>query len=216
MKKLLSAILALTLVSCISTRITASWVNPKQPQRSYSTIFVAAFSGNAIAKSTIENQVAECLNKGGIRTLKSMDEFPPTFLNDTIDRKALIEKVAETHIESILIINIIKHECDYRYAPGPVIYRPDQHKHNGHVNDYYNYWHSCVYGPGYYMPSEIYFLESNLYDAKTQELVWSAQSKSYNPINLNTFARDYAVKMIERLKKDKVLKPIHPSGNTKV
>jgi hypothetical protein len=212
MKKLISTFLLLTLVSCISnTKITGSWVKGTLP-RSYSNVFIAAFIGNAVVKSTVENHVAERLNKNGIRTLKSMEEFPSTFFNDTIDRKTLLALVSETQMESILVITIIKKESDHRYIPGPLVYRPDRYSHNGYFFDYYNYWHLCVYDHGYYLPGEIYYLETNLYDGQTQQLVWSAQSQTYDPINLDVFARNYAIKMFERMKKDKVLKPLLRKG----
>jgi len=42
-----------------------------------------------------------------------------------------------------------------------------------------------------------YYLETNLYDAKTEELIWSAQSQTYNPSNINSFLKGY-LKSIKR------------------
>jgi len=52
-------------------------------------------------------------------------------------------------------------------------------------------------------------METNLYDAASEELVWSAQSETYSPIDLPTFAQEFADIIISKMKKDGVI-----GGNT--
>lgn len=40
------------------------------------------------------------------------------------------------------------------------------------------------------------------YDAETEKLIWSAQSESYDPSSLNTFAEGFAEVVIEQLNED--------------
>lgn len=208
MKTVLSIILCAALTSCISTtKITGSWRSNNIAQGSYESAFIAVFSGNAVTKSLIENHLAEYLNKSGIRTLKSMNEFPPTFLSDTVDRKLLIGRVEQTQTECILVITILKKESDYRFIPGSTVYRPDQYPHSARLRDYYLYWQPCTYDPCYYVKNEVYYLETNLYDGVTQDLVWSAQSETYTLEDIHALAHSYASKITKQLKKEKVLKP---------
>jgi hypothetical protein len=206
MRKSIAVTLSLALFSCVTTtRITGSWANPKRATPAYSSIFVVAFTKNALAKSTVESDMATNLNHYGVATMKSIEEFPLR-LNDSIDTKALMTKVKEKQAEGILTISLIKKETDSRYLPGTCVYRPVYYYY-GRLWDYYSYWYPCVYSPGYYINNEIYFIEVNLYDAKSEELVWSAQSEIYNPIGLTSFSRDFSYKIVKQLRRDGLLKP---------
>src|SRR6185369_12795098 len=101
----------LLLAGCYpTTQLTGSWKNPNQPQNKYSSVFVAAITKNNIARSHIENQMASALNAAGISTTKSLDEFPPTFANDTVAREEIMKKVKKTGSKSILTITLLRKE----------------------------------------------------------------------------------------------------------
>jgi hypothetical protein len=64
-----------------------------------------------------------------------------------------------------------------------------------------------VYEPGYYVSDTKYFWETNLYSLReAQLLLFSAQSKSFEPGNASTFGHQYARSMINRMVDQGVLK----------
>jgi hypothetical protein len=75
----------------------------------------------------------------------------------------------------------------------------------GNFGGYYSYWWPYAYGPGYYQEQDVYFLETNLYDADSELLIWSAQSRTYASGGLPEIAREFAQKVIDRMKHDGVL-----------
>lgn len=72
---------------------------------------------------------------------------------------------------------------------------------------YFNYWGPIIYDPGYYTQDKIYYLETNLYDADTENLVWSAQSETVNPRNLQTFSEEFAEVTAEEMAENNLLSP---------
>ena len=71
--------------------------------------------------------------------------------------------------------------------------------------DYYAYVGGYVYEPGYYTKHKRVKLETNLYDAKTEQLVWSMQSETMNP-NSDKDLIDAKIKaVIKRLKEQKLI-----------
>ena len=62
-----------------------------------------------------------------------------------------------------------------------------------------------MYSPGYYEDDKVYYIETNLYDADTEELLWSAQSETYNPTSLPDFASDFAEVVVARMEKENLL-----------
>lgn len=59
-----------------------------------------------------------------------------------------------------------------------------------------------MYTPGYYDTDKKYYIEINLYDAETDELVWSSQSETTNPPSLESFAPTFALTVVNQLIKD--------------
>jgi hypothetical protein len=195
------------LVGCSpSTKITGTWKNPEQPIRNYHAIFVAALTGNTIAKSTLEKEVEGALMKRGIVVTKSMDEFPPNFEHDSLPRAELMKRVKVKGSEAILTLSIHKRETESRYLGGP--YTPMMWGYYGNFWGYYNYWYPYSYSPGYYSREYIYYLEANLYNSITEELVWSAQSKTYSYDGLAPFAKEFASLMVSQMKKDGIINGI--------
>jgi hypothetical protein len=50
-----------------------------------------------------------------------------------------------------------------------------------------------------------YYLETNLYDAESENLIWSAQSQIYSPNYFNTFTEDFAAEITANLAREDVL-----------
>jgi hypothetical protein len=49
-------------------------------------------------------------------------------------------------------------------------------------------------------------MQSNLYDAATEELMWSVQSEVFNPSSLNNFSKSYMNTLVKQLTRQNLLK----------
>lgn len=194
------------LASCYSSsRITGSWKSPKQGEKVYKTLFVAALTGNTVAKSTIEKDLDQMLGKYGISVVKSIDEFPPTFSKDSVSKETLMQRVHQKKSDAILTVSLLKKETESRYTTGT--YAPaGRWGYYGTFGGYYNYWYPYAYSDTYYTRDEVYYLETNLYDSSTEELIWSAQSQTYSYDGLATHSKEFSVMIGEQMKKDGILK----------
>ena len=70
---------------------------------------------------------------------------------------------------------------------------------------YYSTIYDRVYQPGYYTTSTDYFLESNLYDIASGNLLYSVQTKSFDPSSATALASDNSKKIVKDLKEKGVL-----------
>ncbi|MBA3664649.1 MAG: hypothetical protein H0W61_10620 [Bacteroidetes bacterium] len=209
MKKIIITLITgclIVLVSCYSSsKITGSWKSPKQTDKTYKTIFIAALTGNTVAKSTIENDLEAMLSKYGISTTKSLDEFPPSFSRDSVQKDVLMQRVRKKGSEAILTVSLLKKETESRYTSGN--YSPmGRWGYYNNFGGYYNYWYPYAYSDTYYTKDEIYYLETNLYDSVSEELVWSAQSQTYSYNGLTSHSKEYSIMIGQQLKKDGILK----------
>jgi hypothetical protein len=208
MKTIQFGLLTVILFSCTpTTRITGSWKNPESANKTYATIFVAAMSGNTVAKSTLENDMAEALSKRGVTVTKSIEEFPPTLFKDSITKQVLLDNVKKKKTGAILTITLLKKTIESRYVRGAYTYAPiTRFGYYSNFGGYYAYSYPYAYDPGYYTQDEIYFLETNLYDSASERLVWSAQSETYSYDGLSSFSKEFAYMIVDKLKRDGILK----------
>lgn len=214
MKKILilTGVIGLLLAACYpTTKITGSWKNTKQADKKYGNIFIAALTANNIARNTIETQMEKALNTANVKTLKSLDEFPPNFHKDSISKKDVMRMVQKKGNEAILTITILKKETESRYVSGG--YAPAaRFGYYGSFWGYYNYWYPYTYSDAYYSRDAVYYLETNLYDSETQDLMWSAQSETYDYEGFEDFSKQYAKVIVDKMKKDGVLKVSAATG----
>jgi hypothetical protein len=205
---LIYGLLAITLASCgTATMITGSWRKDHATANNYHNIFVAAISSNIPAKQAVENGLEKHLEQKGLTVEKSMDVFPPNFSTQTGQKKDLIlSKIHRTHADGILTIALLKKETENHYDRTGGYWNPGMRF--GYYNrfwTYYSNWYPNVYAPGYYSEDKVYYLETNLYDAKTEQLIWAAQSKTYNPTDIDSFLKGYIKAIYKQMVKDGLL-----------
>jgi hypothetical protein len=208
MKKIVNLfVIAVFAVACSpSTEITGAWKNPNSSAK-VNSILVTALTGKANIRQTLENDLTAALQREGIQATKSFDIMPPTFTQGKEpDREELLKKINGTNVDAILTVALIDTETENRYVPGNVGYAPiTRYRYYGRFWGYYTNWYPTLYSPGYYQEEKTYFLETNLYDAKTEELIWSAQSETYDPAGMKALSKELASVLMERMKKDGVI-----------
>lgn len=200
-------IISIILNSCstTSTIITGTWNNDSINQR-YDHILVAALTENVAIKSTLEEDIAAKLREEGIRVTKSIDVLPPKFIDDENQKKKILNNINQDGIGGILTVSLLDKETETRYVPGSYAYIPSSRfGYYGTFWSYYDYWYPRFQADGYYAASRTYFIETNLYDAGTENLVWSAQSETYSPDRLQLFSEDLATRITARMTTDDLI-----------
>jgi hypothetical protein len=210
MKKIIWCfVIGVCLYGCApSTEIIGSWKNTQANPENLNSILVTALTSNTQARQTVENDLTRALQLNGYQAIKSMEVLPPTFTaGKEPDKEVLLDKIDGTGVDAILTVALLNKETENRYVPGNYGYEPiPRFGYYGRFWGYYNTWYPTLYSPGYYTEDEIYFLETNLYNAETEELLWSAQSETYNPGNLSGFSKDFASVVITKMEEDGVIK----------
>ena len=206
------AMLGIISVNCRpSTEITGSWKNPNQravaATEQISSILVTALTERTHVRQTVEDEIAAALAKEGFKTTKSIEVLPPTISKgQKPDETDLLDRIKDTQADAILTMALIDEETETRYTPGNAAYAPvPRFGYYGTFRGYYNTWSPTLYSPGYYNEDKVYFIETNLYDVETEELLWSAQSEAYNPGSLPEFARDFSRMVVAAMKEEGLL-----------
>lgn len=189
-----------------NTSITGSYKDGAAPKEKFDKVFIVALTERASVRQTVESKLVGLIASKGAATLKSSDALPPNFRSGdaTKDKDLLISKIRETNCDGILTVALISQENETRYVPGSANYYPVGGYYGG-FGAYYAYGYGSYYSPGYYTDDKIYYVEANLYDTATEKLVWSAQSKTYNPASLDDFLEGYTQALSDQMKKDGIM-----------
>lgn len=196
------------LVGCgPASTVTGSWKNPDGAGRPYRNVLVAALSDDASARQLVETELVNRLQRQGIQATRSIDLFPASMGQGHLPpRTDIIQTVRRADHDAVLTASLIDSNADIRYVPGTIAYAPvSRHPTTSNFSGYYSHLYSQVFTPGYYVDSNTYFLETNLYDAASEQLRWSAQSETYDPRSLRSFAKRFARLTLSKLSQDGML-----------
>jgi hypothetical protein len=208
-KSALAACSVFLLLGCGSTTsVTGSYKNPavNTNELQYKKIFIAALTSNVAMRQKVETSLAESVNAHGYTSVKSIDAFTPDFRTSSGSKSELVlQKIHETGSDGILTVALINKETESRYVQGNA-YPVNAYPYYGSFGSYWGNWYGPMYEPGYYTTDKTYFIETNLYDAKSEKLVWSAQSQTLNPSDIDDFLAGYKKAIEKQLVMDGLVK----------
>ncbi|GAB3822633.1 hypothetical protein [Pontibacter rugosus] len=201
-------VMAAGMYSCApSTQITGTWKSPQATSRTFNNVVVAAMTDNVQARQTIEDQLQQQLQARGIKATKSIDLFPPSMMSGSESpADMMLDRITSDGFDGILTVAVVDQETDTRYVPGNTAYAPvSRFGYYNTFRGYYGYMSPTLYQPGYYTKEKIYFLETNLYETSNENLVWSAQSKSYDPASLSSFADTFSEITVKKMAQENII-----------
>jgi hypothetical protein len=206
----LSIIVIILLLQACSPgiRVTNSWKNPTpdSPGKKYKAIFITALTDNQFARDMFEENLAEAAQVRGYTTTRSGLLFTPTFTQKLIPSKEqILQKVQESNCDAIFTVALVNKEDLARYVQGEVNTAPSYGWY-GSFGGYYGTIAGPIYTPGYYTNDRVYYLVSNLFDAKTEKILWSVRTEAYNPSSIEKFSKEYTATIIKQLERDGIIK----------
>jgi hypothetical protein len=191
--------------ACSSSRISYSWKKQNSAQ-SYRNILVIAVvrHDNHALRSDMETHLVEDLISRGVKANSALQTLGPKALEGKTE-EAVLEYLNQPTLDALLTIVLLNKKKERYYVPGRVYYSPYGVYHR-HFWGYYHAVYDRIYEPGYYAQNTEYFWESNLYDANTKELIYSVQTKSFDPSSTERLAHEYG-KLITQDMKENALIP---------
>jgi hypothetical protein len=201
------AVLAMFIAACSpSTKIIGSWSSPDKPASPYQNILVTALSSNLVSRQAFEEELASTLVEDGVKASSSLTLIPVGSASDKDGLAKALESVRSSGFDGILTVALLDQTSETRYVQGTTTYAPMGYGgYYGRFGGYYGYYGPMTYDPGYYTTDKLYYIEINMYDAKTENLIWSSQSETTNPSNLEAFSHTFAGVVVDKMKKDGVI-----------
>jgi hypothetical protein len=153
-------------------------------------------------RRTLEDEFVKQINLRGTDAVVSYTILP----ENKDDNKAVIAaKMKELGADAVLITRIASRETVYTKLTG-ANYTPPTYYSTW--SDYYEYSRTNVYSPGYVEEKKYALMETNIYDAGKDKLIWSASSATeiFGSDRDQKFIKSYVNVIVKNMIKQKLLK----------
>ena len=186
------------IISCAGTQLTHKQVNEDYKGKPVSDILVIAITGNEDSRRSFERQFVAQLKSVGVEAISSEEAIPmPADLE--MKKETILNAVNQFENDAVIITHLIDKEKKESYIRG---------ENRGYYGSYHSrYTYSYARDPGYSTTSKTIRLETNLYDVKTEKLIWSGQSKTLSKDAKYQIINDVIKVVINELQINKLISP---------
>ena len=210
LNRFLLGLLSITFVTCSSShKVVNSWVNKDVlKNQNYKKVFIIALTEDQAARNIVESDLSNAISEHNLEVVTSSTIFPASFTNTSVpSNDVILAKVKDLNCDLIFAVSLLNSTSETRYVPGTTSYAPyPMYGYYRGFRPYYNYYTPVVYSPGYYTTNKVYFMEANLFDVSTENILWSVQTKTYNPSKLRQFSASYSITIVNQAYDDGLLK----------
>jgi hypothetical protein len=177
----LAAIMLLALGGCSSLNVLETWHKPAEQGRHYKKIMILGVANDENRRRTFENIVAEELGRGMVTVVPSHTLLPDL---DKTNREGVVAAVRAAGCDAVLTTRVLAvgDSTVTQKGQGGDVYGVDPRGNRGN-----------------YLKAR---LQSSLYDAATQELVWSSTIKTFDAGKEARMSRELGRFFLDSLRRD--------------
>jgi hypothetical protein len=187
-------------ISCATTKITHTWADKSYRGKLFSHILVIGVAENDETRHSFEEKFVAKLEATGVKGVESSAVMPA---DEKIDKETILAVVKKTGVDGVLLTYLVSVKEKEAASPS-LAYSPADDYHGGSIPDLFSDYGSRP-ETQYYTTRVKVRLETNLYDAKTEQKVWSARSRTLNPKSDTALMDSVIDALVKDLKKNKLL-----------
>lgn len=186
---------AFLVISCAGTELTQNQIDEAYTGKPVSDILVIAITGNEHNRRSFETKFVAQLKSVGVDAVSSEKAIPMP-ANLELKKEMILNAVNQYKNDAVIITHLIgKDEKD--------VYTRGGSAHRG----FYGFYRSRYSDPGYSSTTTTVRLETNLYDVKTEKLIWSGKSDTWSKDSKDKIINDVIKAVIKNLQKNKLIAP---------
>jgi len=199
----------LVLAGCVTSKITASWVDPSFSRSQVRSILVLGYSKEELFRRSFEDEMVLQLEQYGMKAVPSYrtisgEELPA--------EEKMPQWVGSQKFDGVMISRLVETREETYVSPGYVSsygpYRPyGGHPYYPYGSRFYPYggWYdySGGYDTIYYPPQatsyKVYVVETTLYLGASGQPVWSARADISPEDDMNTAMEDFVTELVKNM-----------------
>lgn len=189
--------ITLASVTLAGTIFVRRWKNTEGPPPTLQKILILALTENYIIRQHFEDEMEVQLAKAGAEGIKSHMVMPSR--NETSEEE-ILQRIRESPLDAVMVVRPIEVRTETEETPGSLAYVPSPMYYS--FGPYWHWAYRSTYTPGYMKESTIAQVETNVYNSKTEELIWSGVSDTILQKDMEKDAKNLAKALVKQLKKD--------------
>jgi len=192
------------LTACSTTILTGSWRNPDY-QGTVAKVYIVGVSKQTTQRRIFEDEFGQALSRHGVVAVPSYRDLNPV-LEASYDQ--ILTRVRASGADAFLVTRILGRRTETVVNPARVTaiptysYFPPRRDH--YYRGYYEHRYEMIFEPATVTEYVILTLESNLYDTRTESLIWSAELETDTSGVLRTKIREF----VDLVTRDMVAKQV--------
>jgi hypothetical protein len=194
-------IAALVLTSCASTTLTSVWKDENYRIGNIKKVLIIVFSERPAVRRFFEDDFKSQMTPFSIDAVSSYTVIPDEKL---WDKEFLAAQAKDLRVDALLITRLVDKKTIQSNVPPETTYMGPSGYSAGWSTYHYNY-SQLITRPGYTVENEIISLETNLYETRTDKLIWSALSDTYAESAKDEYIKSFISVIIKRLSDDNIL-----------
>lgn len=193
----------LLLAACASsTRLERSWVAPEAGTIAFEKVMVLALAPDEALRRSAEDAMRQEIERAA--SIASYEVIPRA--EDLKDRMRVAEAIRTSGVDGLVVMRLVSDETETRYEPGGVMPPP--------YTSFWGYYTrpyalSPFYGDasGRIRTDRVLGIETNIYQAQDETLIWSGFTRSQDPANVSQLVADVADAVRTRLREQGLIAP---------
>lgn len=182
--KLFFAALTISLFTACSpsTQLVKTWSDPSlngATVKTYNKVLVIAQLKDDSSRRIAEDKMVASSPKGNF--VASYNYLKPS----QQDHNLVVSELLKDGIEAIILMRLTDIEKTTDYVQGSTYYGGWGYGPGFYGGYGYGYGGGYYSTPGYYEENKTYYVETNIYDVKSNKLLWSGTTSTLNPSKAN-------------------------------
>jgi hypothetical protein len=193
---------------CSSTKLRVSWYDTESVGESFERPLVLALSDTQVIRTKLEDEFVRVLALNGIAGEQSYKAFPNLNENSNNEIKG---RLAELGRDSVLVTHLVDVKKEQIHIPErtTIFQSAFIGSRYRRFSSYYAFNYDVVRSPGYSYEALTYILETNLYNARNEKLVWTARTETADGSSIDSAVKDFVQVITKNMMQDGFL---HPNG----
>lgn len=190
-----------SILGCSRSKLTSVWADEQFKSGPVNSVMVVGISSDEKIRHLFEEHFVELFEERDTQAVPSFKAIAP---GAKASKEAVAERVRRDGIESIFVTRLVGVDKEVAHITDPVV-----EAHSARYYRRFDSYYPEAFGSRSTAVTYTYFkIESNLYDADSGELVWSARSKLFEPGTTDDALEELGDLVMNDLAKRGYVKPI--------
>lgn len=183
----MSILMFFFMTSCASTKVTGEWKDPNLTAKQFKKVMVMGIAKQPQNRKLYEDEFVKQLKSKGAMAISSHTLISH---ENMWDKATIVRTLESMKCDGVIITRVVDMKNRQQY-------------YDVNMYDYYN--RSFKYRVRSSTDQQKFVFESNLYDAKTEKLVFSLTSNTYAQENINKRLGSYIETVLNKLVQNNLL-----------